>query len=173
MVSRANGLIVAIAVITIAIASAAPSAQANEDQALLQFERAVDTYAFQHRQVERRVGGVPGEGAMAAAIRNERVVPGEGVLFTPLAAAAFRNRIDSALGTGRCAAPNTGLSAIVPRPNETAANTVGLSDCLVTALPRLPAELQYRAAGVVLVLVDVQANLVVDVVHGAFHMRND
>jgi hypothetical protein len=36
------------------------------------------------------------------------------------------------------------------------------------ALPRLPDELQYRAVGVALILVDTHANLVVDVLHAVF-----
>ena len=40
--------------------------------------------------------------------------------------------------------------------------------CLAAVLPRLPEELEYRVVGVTLVLVDVHANLVVDVLHGAF-----
>jgi hypothetical protein len=35
-------------------------------------------------------------------------------------------------------------------------------------LPRLPDELEHRARGVALVLVDTHANLIVDVLHAAF-----
>jgi hypothetical protein len=42
----------------------------------------------------------------------------------------------------------------------------------MAALPKLPPELDYRSAGVALVLVDAHAGLVVDVLHGAFPVRN-
>jgi hypothetical protein len=169
-----QGLLVAITLATTTIAGAEVAAQTtSEQQALLQFQRAADTYAFQHRQVERRLGGTPDAGAMATGMRTQRRAE-EGVLFTPLVAAAFRSRIQLAVGKGRCAGPATdSLSSFVPRPNDPAAGTKGLSECLVAALPKLPPELEYRSASVALLLIDVHAGVVVDVVHGAFPVRNN
>jgi hypothetical protein len=42
----------------------------------------------------------------------------------------------------------------------------------VAALPKLPPELEYRSMGVALMVIDVHAGLVVDVLHGAFPARN-
>lgn len=158
---------------TIAAMPEAAGQTTSEEQALLQFQRAADTYALQHRHAERQLGGTPSQGAMAAELKVERTVPGEGMLFTPLATAAFRNRIQLVLSKGRCAGPVGSESSIVPRPNAAATGTVALSECVVAALPKLPPELGYRAAGVALLLIDVHAGLVVDVMHGAFPLKND
>jgi len=57
---------------------------------------------------------------------------------------------------------------VVPTPNQDATGTRPIGGCLADVLPRLPAELEYRARGVALVLVDSHANLVVDILHAAF-----
>lgn len=148
---------------------AVPSAQtvASESQAIVDFQRAVDTYAFQHRQVERRAGEAPGEAA--SGMRSVRVSSQDGDIFSPLVAAAFHTRINAALRSGSCRITETGANAfLVPRPNEAATGTAPLPACLAAVLPRLPEELEYRVAGVVMVLVDRHANLVIDVLHGAF-----
>lgn len=145
---------------------------ASDDQVFLQFQRAADTYAFRHRHVESRLGGTPDSGAMAAAMRAERPPPEEGGLFTPLAAAAFRNRIQHTLRTGQCAGPDTSASFVVPRPNDAAVGATRLADCLAATLPKLPPELEYRSMGVALLIIDVHAGLVVDVLHGAFPAKN-
>jgi hypothetical protein len=56
----------------------------------------------------------------------------------------------------------------VPRPNDDAGGAMPIAACLVAVLPRLPAELEYRARGVALVLVDTHADMVVDILHAAF-----
>lgn len=149
-------------------AAAAANAQqaAPEAQAMIEFQRALDDYAFQHRQVERRAGASADQRAIAAGMRAARPSPQDGDLFTPLVAAAFHARINRALRGGcKIAAADT---FVVPRPNHDATATAPIPACLATALPRLPAELEYRTAGVVLALVDTHANLVIDVLHGAF-----
>jgi len=173
LVSRILIIATALAA-TVAATPEAAGQATSEEQALLQFQRAADTYALQHRHVERQLGGTPSQGAMAAELKAERTVPGEGVLFTPLAAAAIRNRIQLVLSKGRCTGPEaTGESSIVPRANAAATGAVALSECVVNALPKLPPELGYRAAGVALLLIDVHAAIVVDVMHGAFPLKND
>jgi len=169
-----RGLFAAMALAATTAATSEAAGQSLEEKSLLQFQRAADTYAFQHRQVERHLGGTLSQDAIAAGLRTERAVSGEGVLFTPLAGSAFRNRIQLALGKGRCVGPETSvMNSIVPRASDSAAGTVSLPACLASALPKLPPELEYRAAGVALVLIDVHAGLVVDVLHGAFPMKND
>lgn len=155
-------------VATALIASEARAQQSFGDgQVITQFLRAVDAYAFQHRQVERRAGETPDQKAMAGAVRATRSSAEDGAIFTPIVAAAFHNRIATALRTG-CAGPARGTNFTVPRPNQDASGALPISACLAAVLPRLPAELEYRVAGVVLVLVDTHANLVVDLLHGAF-----
>jgi hypothetical protein len=129
----------------------APGGQ-TDTSAILQFERAADTYAFTHRQDDRR-------GAKPA-----RLV--EGQFFTPVVAAVFRQRIKRVSG---CNTPARGEGgAIVPAVNTPVAGAVLLPACLTSALPHLPDELEYRAAGAALILADAHRGIVVDVLHGAF-----
>jgi hypothetical protein len=168
-----HGLVVATVLATTSLGKFDAAGQTgSEEQVFLQFQRAADTYAFKHRQVEGRLGGTPDTRAMAAGMRAERPSPDEGILFTPLVAAAFRNRIQLTLRTGWCVGPDTNLSSVVPRPNDAAVGTAGLAECLVAALPKLPRELEYRSVGVALVVIDAHPGLVVDILHGAFPVRN-
>lgn len=140
----------------------------DDGDAVTQFQRAVDAYAFQHRQVQRRVGETADRAAMAAAMRSARPAAEDGAIFSPLVAAAFRARLAAAVRAAGCGAPARSTSSVVPRPNQDAGGAVPLAACVTAMLPRLPPELEYRAAGVSLVLVDIHANLVVDVLHAAF-----
>jgi hypothetical protein len=161
---------------SLAVALGAPayaSSQFSDSQAIVEFQRKLDTYAFQHRQVERRAGAAPDQRTMADAVRVMRPSPQDGDLFTPLVAAAFHARIANALGNVGCDIPANARSSVVPRPNDDALDAAPIPACLANALPKLPVELEYRAAGVVLLLVDTHANVVIDVLHGAFPLRDN
>jgi hypothetical protein len=142
--------------------------------AMTQFQRGVDSYAFLHRQVQHRLGVTADRNAMAAGLRAARPSAADGDYFTPIIAAAFRNRIAIAARTQGCriAASDT-MSSEVPRLGDLAIATQAIPGCLLSVLPRLPEELEYRAAGVALILVDTHANVVVDVLHGAFPASHD
>jgi hypothetical protein len=161
-------IVFAAVVIALTVTAQAAQAPFNDGQVITQFERAVDAYAFQHRQVQRRAGETVDQQAMAGAMRASRPSAEDGAIFTPMVAAAFHSRIATALRSGSCNRPSTDANFVVPRPNQDAGGTLPISACLAAVLPRLPAELEYRVAGVVLLLVDTHANLVVDVLHGAF-----
>ena len=143
------------AIATLALALIVPVAlegrQLYDHAAIVQFQRAADAYAFQHRQVERR-------GASPAPLA-------EGGFFTPQAAAAFRDRLRVAV----CERPQAvDGNFVVPRVNRAIDGTSPLSPCLVAALPKLPPELEYRVAGVALILADAHLHVVVDVLHAAW-----
>jgi hypothetical protein len=138
----------------------------SDTQAIIDFQRAADAYAFRHRQVER-VTGEADQARVTAALRAARVDAVEGAMFSPMVADAFRRRIQSAIAQG-CRVPAQAANFVVPRLNESAANNSALDVCIARALPRLPDELQYKVAGVVLLLVDAHNDIVVDVLHGAF-----
>lgn len=132
---------------------------ASESAAIQQFQRAADSYAFSHRQVERRRDAMP----LAA----------EGRLFTPVAAAALRSRIASAV-TGDCRAPEPAPGNFaIPVVNGSIAESAALPTCIAAKLPKLPDELEYRVAGAALVLIDSHLRVVVDVLHGAFPRRDN
>jgi hypothetical protein len=150
-----------VALVLVAMLGAPASAQTfPDDHALMQFQRDADSYAFGHRQAERR-GTVPSPGA-------------EGTLFTPLAAAAFRSRISTALKKAGCSPPEpTDRDFVVPGVHSSSAGTAEVPSCVVVALPKLPPELEYRRAGVALLLVDRHLHFVVDVLHAAFPNRGN
>jgi hypothetical protein len=166
-----TALLVSLAIVICAPGYAQPLF--SDSQAIVEFQRKLDGYAFQHRQVERRTGTAPDQGGMAAGMRAARQSPADGELFTPAVASAFHARISGALKNSACDISVGERSFVVPRPNDDAAATVAIPACLASVLPRLPEELEYRAAGVALVIVDTHANLVIDVLHGAFPSRDN
>ena len=142
---------------------------AAQPRPLVEFQRAADSYAFLHRQVERRLGFPHRRDAieaaeLAAAIIAERVRESRPALFTPAVASAFRERAIDAVHRG-CDAGGlrTGAWDMSYGVHSPATGTRPVADCIAAALPSLPEELEYRSAGTVLLLVDPHANLVVDV----------
>lgn len=153
------------------MASSARSQESFGDAvAIIQFQRSVDSYAFQHRQVQRRLGEAADQTAMAVAMRAARPSAADGDFFTQIIAAAFHARISTALRTQGCktAALDSSARNEVPRVGALAIGLHPVPGCLLRVLPQLPEELEYRATGVVLVLVDTHAKTIVDVLHGAF-----
>ena len=124
-----------------------------DEQAILQFQRAADSYAFSHRQTERR-------GAAPVGIT-------EGALFTPMVAAVLRSRIQAAR-SGGCAVTDSGVDFAVPRAGASVGSTALVPPCIIAALPKLPDELEYRRSGIALLLADAHLHIVVDVLHAAF-----
>ena len=113
------------------------------------------------RQAERR----------AAAIRDARPLANEGAIFTPRVAVFFRARIAHAVHSGAIdvtTATDRGddvvLEVHAALPWGTGAP---VSTRLVDLLPPLPVELEYLFVGRHLVLLDAEANLVVDVLRDA------
>ena len=147
--------IVAIVALALAAPVALHARQQVDAAVIVQFQRAADSYAFQHRQTERR-------GASPAPLV-------EGAFFTPLVAAAFRDRIR----VSGCEIPQqSDDDSAVPRPNDSTEGTSPLAPCLSAVLPALPAELEYRASGVALLLADAHLHIVVDVLHAAFPVED-
>lgn len=134
----------------------------DEPRPVVEFQRAADAYAFLHRQVERQVGRDPA--ALAAGIVAARTRANAGGLFTPPVVAAFREIAARAIHDGCDAGElRTGAWELSHEPFAAATGSRTVSPCMVSALPDLPDELEYRSAGTVLLLVDPHANLVVDV----------
>jgi hypothetical protein len=126
----------------------------SDSAALLQFQRAADSYAFAHRRTERRKDAMP----LAA----------EGAFFAPVAAAAFRARIAAAVKAGCDWPPPPVDNFLVPALNTHSGSATALPSCLAARLPKLPEELEYRVAGAALLLGDAHLQVVVDVLHAAF-----
>jgi hypothetical protein len=140
-----------------------------------EFQRAADSRAFLHRQAERQIGmehrraGVPidqiASNELAARIVNLRANEAKQMLFTPAVAATLREIAARAARAPTCdpGELRSGVWVTSYRANSRATGTKTVSECIASALPSLPDELEYRSAGTVLVLVDTHANLVVDV----------
>ena len=164
---RFAGAMCVAAVACLAASNASSQEPFGDAAEITQFQRSVDAYAFQHRQVQRRLGEGADQLAMAVGMRAARPSAAEGDFFTPIVAAAFHKRIAFALRGPGCKIGSSPLSSEVPRVGILALRTQPLPSCLLSVLPHLPEELEYRAVGVVLILVDSHANAVVDVLHGA------
>jgi hypothetical protein len=140
---------------------------------IVDFHRAADSYAFLHRQAERRIGmahqraGEPvtiGAAELATAIIAERTRQTPPPLFTPAVVATFRDLAATAVHAG-CDAGDlrTGVWELAHETHSPATGSKPVAACIADVLPQLPEELEYRSAGTVLLLVDHHANLVVDV----------
>jgi hypothetical protein len=106
----------------------------------------------------------------AAAIRNARPLATEGTVFTPRVALFLRARIAHAVrAAGHLTTPVGQPDDVVLAVHVALPWSAGrrLSPALVEALPALPYEVEYRFVGRHLVLVDAEANLVVDVLREA------
>ena len=157
----------------------------EERAALVAFEQSVQDYMGLHRRLARltpplrvTADAVQLRGAVDAlgeAIRLERSTAQTGDIFTPAVVSMFRHRIDWGLWdldvTELMAEMEEDAEPCAPRPVVngrfpwTSGNAIWPS--VLAALPELPEELEYRFVGADLVLIDIRANLVVDILEGA------
>ena len=169
-------------------AAATADAQPLADPPTITFIKATRDYALMHRRIEQQLPPTQmtdrpetiarAIGLMAAAVRAERAGARQGDFFTPALARELRARIARALdahGLGAADVLEAGRteaadrSAFTLRVNGTFPWVLGVAmlPCVVEALPPLPQELQYRIVGFDLVLVDVHAGLIVDILPNA------
>jgi len=156
--------------------------EADDVAALAAFDRAVTSYLEMHRRLDAGFmshwfaadpeADAVASSRLADAIRFERRDAARGDIFTPEVADFFRVRLMTAARAGDLPAaelrgPDEGAGLCVPLPDVNArvswATGVRIDETLAHALPALPLELEYRLTAGALVLVDVSANLVVDV----------
>jgi hypothetical protein len=151
------------------------------------FRIAVTKYVSMHRQFERylpppidftdRREAERSMREMAEALRRARRFVGEGNIFLGEIAISIRGALASAV---RNADPECqrALGDVLAVPQLSVwSETVNdafpwamsrmLPPCIEDALPELPVELQYRVVGADLVLVDLHANLIVDILRDA------
>jgi len=155
---------------------------------VLSFARAAEDYAFMHRRLERRLPALEVNAnpetirraidAMAAAVLAARVDAKPGDLFNPRVQDAIRERMARALrihgltpADVRAAEAAEGVNpaGVTLKVNGTFPWAIGTAmvPCLLEALPPLPPELQYRLVGRDLVLIDVHASFIVDILRDA------
>jgi hypothetical protein len=163
---------------------------AADAAALARFQAGIDEYVGLHRQLE---GPLPvpavssdvakiraASDALAGAIRGARARARQGDVFTPDVTAMIQGLIRRALEGRDPAEVVAAINEEVPpgappRPSVHSRYPVGASTyvpCeLLTALPALPPELQYRFVGRTLLLLDTHADLVVDLMPEAIPAR--
>jgi hypothetical protein len=152
-----------------------------EERILAAFDTDVQAYVALHRRFVRgmapealyRDEGGFFEDELRVAIVAARPLARQGDFFTTPVADVMRRRIDRALllGVARTAAPlyeppPDGPALEVNKPFPAVVGAVHWPE-LLFELPRLPFELGYGLWGRTLVLIDMQANLVLDVLPDA------
>jgi hypothetical protein len=160
--------------------------EAGDIAALRSFNQAVAAYVEIHRRLDVgfRSLWIPSDPEvnvlasmrLADAIRFERRSAARGDIFTPEVADLFRVRLAAAdpgdLTESGVSSGFDESAQRLPLPPVNSrlmwATSVPLSGTLARALPVLPLELEYRLAGPVLLLVDVSANVVIDVLVDAW-----
>lgn len=153
-------------------------------QPLTAFETATRDYVLMHRRLEGAVGPIELSTAiddinrkiqqLATAIRAERPDAKQGDFFTPPLSRLLRGRIQEALTEQHYTVDDARVTSRVDgvdytrvklQVNDTFPWVLGAAmlPCLIEVLPPLPPELQYRLVDDVLVLIDVHASLIVDI----------
>jgi hypothetical protein len=170
------------AIVSVASTGAASRASA-QDQATEQFIQRVNAYMeFRSDFVEVVPPLVTlsdaqaieiASNALAVSLRAARPQARIGDIFTPEVVAEFRQRIDDAIEHQSCAAADLMFEMNSEAPAASVplavnarfdwAHGAATPGFLIAALPALPDELQYRFVGGDLVLVDVPARLIVDI----------
>ena len=185
-VPYAAAVLVALAILVGANAAAAQTVLISDAEQ--QFVTATQEYARMHRRLEQAIGPIEINAgtariernviALAAAIRAERPNAKAGDFFTPMLAGELRSRIVNALSAHELAAEDVreaeAVDGVDPSLVTLRANgafpwaySTAMFPCILDALPPLPVELQYRILGDTLVLIDVHASLVVDLLPSA------
>jgi hypothetical protein len=153
-----------------------------------EFIAAAGDYAAMHRRIERsqpplEISAAPDSivlaiESMASAIRTARAGAGQGALFTPELAGELRARISQSLlahaitaeevrESARTDGIDPGLAVLRVNGSFPWRFASAVLPCVIQALPPLPPELQYRFVDDQLVLVDVHASLIVDILPSA------
>jgi hypothetical protein len=149
------------------------------------FERRVAAYVKLHRQMQSELPALKETHSaaeitrhradLALKIRAARAHARQGEIFTPAVSAEFRRLIARSmrgpqgrriLASLKRAKP-VNLNVSVNQTYPAAAPLQSMPPTLLSNLPRLPPELDYRLAGRDLILRDTEANLVVDVIREA------
>ena len=178
---------VAAAVIATPFVAGSVSTGATSEGARQHFQRSLEGYLVLRREATRSIPAlrvtsdareiVETIEALAAAIRTARPAAKPGDLFTPDVATLFRNLISDSLRKNRISVADliAELNDEVPPGTPWPAvnrrfpwgRGAAMPPCLLATLPELPPVLQYRLVDRDLVLLDVDADLVVDLLFDA------
>ena len=173
----------AAAIAVLSMASEAAAVQMPDVSAMEQFEQRVNAYAALRRAVAARTpppmvssdsGAIlAAADALAEAIRAARPQARAGDMFTTHSASAFRRRIEGVLKRNHRDLADLLTAIDREAPPPAAPLTVNdrfdwqygalMPGDLIEALPPLPGFLQYRFVGRDLLLIDIEADLIIDI----------
>ena len=186
-IARAAIATAAIVTTAIAAAGARQAPGAGDDEAIAEFMRRVDAYVELHRRIEGpvptpRISSDAGEirraiASLGNAIRKERRTARRGDVFSPEIAAAIQKRIHAGCGGDYDAAHAIAHDEEGPLPPARVngrwpgGGMTVMPVKVLCELPPLPEELEYRFVNRDLVLWDMHADLVVDIMPGALATR--
>lgn len=161
-----------------------------DQRAFARFDDAVDRYVGLHRHLARSIGPLDAEGdeggswyaeALRTALRRARPHAQHGNVFHPDVAGLLRFRLEMALALHAVSAADLPPGTWTPYASDTGRpkvhdefvwNAIRPAWTMLTwELPPLPEELGYRFVGRDLVLLDVEAEMVVDVLEDALPLR--
>jgi hypothetical protein len=154
---------------------------------LRQFHQAINAYTALHRRLEQDLAPLRAPSSseqifeasdeLAAALRAARPTAREGDIFTAETAGILRTRIANAVRARGFRVEDVVADSVAESPADAPLPAVNgrfpwmrgaaMWPRVLSALPQLPEELQYRIVGRDLVLVDVHANIVVDILREA------
>jgi hypothetical protein len=186
MANRSLRLQVTLIATVLAVGPTHGAPGTTTDDVLHRFEQSIQHYMAVHHAVEHQLPALAVTAdahaidlavtMRAAGIRLARATAGQGDIFATDIARVFRARIAKALESHDYLVADLLLppdeDGDTPPPalvNGTFAwrTAIATPACVLATLPSLPEELQYRFVGRDLVLVDVEANLIVDVLPDA------
>lgn len=165
--------------------------QIPDDDLLCVFEANIEAYAQLHRRLETSVPPqvytsdpvalLMSRKAMALAIRRERPLATQGEIFSPAIAAMFRRIVNQTLRDDGVDWQEFLVEDGMTLPLDVQVNgdypaggpVATMRPTLLKALPPLPPELQYRFVNLTLILWDIHAGLIVDVVPDIFRVTTD
>jgi hypothetical protein len=171
-----------------AAASGFPRERADSEESIQRFQKAVEAYVELREKVTEALPPLEMSpdvenfqmevDAIAAALREARPAAAEGDIFNAEVAVVFRQRIRATLGASACrvddilaAERNDEQAPLPPRPivHDQFDWSAGsfMPACVLSVLPLLPDLMQFRFVQRDLVLVDISADLVVDVLPDA------
>jgi hypothetical protein len=157
-----------------------PNAQLLQD-----FKKRIDTYVTLHKRLEKNAPPLQktddpakikaSQDGLAAAIQSERASAKQGEIFTPEIATLLRQLMYPETKGERGAETKKAIKEDAPtgvtlKVNARYPDTAPLPTVppnLLAALPQLPEDLEYRVIGRHLILRDVHANLIVDILPNA------
>jgi hypothetical protein len=167
-------------------ASGPQQPRVNPDaKVLLDFKQRIDQYLELHKRLEKQGPPLKGKAeavdikvhqdALAKAIRAERKNAKQGDIFTPEIATLLRRLMYPELkgpdgADTKAAIKDDAPAAMALKVNALYPDTAPLPTVppnLLASVPQLPKELEYRILGKHLILRDVHANLIVDVLPNA------